>query len=91
MTQYTVTATREAENDLARLWLSAPDRRAISNAADTIDRTLRFDPQIKGCDAGRGLRQLIVPPPVAEFSVEEDDRTVSILSMRHMGELTNGH
>ena len=91
MTRYTVTATRKAENDLALLWLRASDRRAISQAADAIDQVLREDAPQKGCKAGQGIRQLIVSPLVAEFSVQEHDRTVTIWSVRHIGELTNGH
>jgi hypothetical protein len=91
MTRYTVTATPKAENDLARLWLRASSRRAVSQAADAIDRLLRDDASQKGFDAGQGLRQLMVSPLIAEFSVDEGDRTVTIWSIRHIGALTNGH
>jgi hypothetical protein len=91
MTRYTVTATPKAENDLARLWLSASNRGAVAQAADTMDRLLRDDASQKGYDAGQGVRQLIVSPLLAEFSVDEEDRRVTIWSIRHIGELTNGH
>jgi len=90
MTRYTVTATSKAEDDLARLWLRASNRRAVSQAANTIDRLLGDDAPLKGFDAGQGLRQLIVSPLIAEFSVIVGDRTVTIWSIRHIGELTNG-
>ena len=91
MTRYTVTATRKAEDDLARLWVRASDRRSISQAANSIDHVLREDAPQKGCEVGKGLRQLIVSPLVAEFTVEENDRTVTVWSVRHIGELMNGH
>jgi hypothetical protein len=91
MTRYTVTATRKAENDLASVWLRAPDREAITLAADRIDRILREDALNKGCSATHGLRQLIVAPLIADFSVEEDDRRVTIWAIRQIGELSNGY
>jgi hypothetical protein len=90
MTRYTVTATRKAEDDLANLWMRAADRSAVSNAANSIDRMLREDAPLKGSNAPLGLRQVIVSPLIADFTVEEDDRKVTIWSLRHIGELTNG-
>jgi hypothetical protein len=89
--RYTVTYTRDALNALARQWIAAPDRTAVTQAGDKIDQILREDPSLKGCNASRGLRQLIVAPLIAEFAVEEDDRRVTIWSVRHIGQLTNGH
>jgi hypothetical protein len=91
MTRYTVTATRRAEDDLAQLWLRASDRPAISQAANRIDQVLSENPSTMGFQAIRGMRQLIVSPLIVEFTVEEDDRLVTIWSVRHIGELTNGH
>lgn len=91
MTRYTVTATSKAESDLANLWLQASDRAAVAAAADTIDKLLRDDATERGGAATLGLRQLIVAPLIAEFSIEEEDRKVTIWSIRHIGELTNGH
>lgn len=90
MIRYTVTATPKAEDDLARLWLRASDRAAISNAANVIDRILRHDAPKQGSEGALGVRQLIVSPLIAEFTVEENDRIVTIWSIRHVGELTNG-
>ena len=91
MIRYTVTATPKAEDDLARLWLRASGRAAISNAANTIDRLLRHDAAKQGSDAEFGARQLTVSPLIAEFTVDEHDRIVTIWSIRHIGALTNGH
>jgi hypothetical protein len=90
MTRYTVTYTREALEDLARLWLAAADRPAITKAGEGIDRLLRVNAPQRGSDTGRGSRQIIVSPTVAEFTVHGDDRIVTIWSTRHIGELTNG-
>jgi hypothetical protein len=91
MTQYTVTAVSGVEDDLARIWINAPNRIAVSEASNTIDRVLKTDPQQQGQDAGEGLRQLIVPPLIAKFTVNEDDRLVTIWSISHVGTITNGY
>jgi hypothetical protein len=91
MTRYTVTYTRDALQALARLWLSASDRRAVTQACDAVDRLLRDDPSSRGYLYGSKLRQAIVEPLFVEFTVNEDDRLVTIWSVRHIGELTNGH
>jgi mRNA-degrading endonuclease RelE of RelBE toxin-antitoxin system len=90
MTRYTVTYARHALQELARLWLSAFDRRAITKAGHEVDQMLRDDASQKGSPVGSKYRQLVVGPIVIEFSVEEDDRTVTVWTVRHIGELTNG-
>jgi hypothetical protein len=90
MIRYTVAYARQALDALAYLWLNAPDRRAITTAGDEIDRILRADAPQKGSNIERGFRQLIVSPLVADFSVEEDDRIVTVWRIHHVGELTNG-
>jgi hypothetical protein len=75
---------------LARLWLNAKNRRDITRAGDAVDQMLREDANRKGFPAHSTTRQLIVPPLVVEFTFEEEDRKVSIWSVRHIGELTNG-
>jgi hypothetical protein len=91
MTRYTVTYARHALQSLATLWLNAFDRHAITLAGHTVDQLLREDASEKASPIGSIYRQLIVGPLVAEFTIEEDDRTVIIWNIRHVGELTNGH
>jgi len=91
MTKYTVIATKKADGDLARLWLQGVDRAAVARAADSIDQMLREDAPLKGCASILGMRQLIVPPLIVEFTVDEPDRIVRIWSFRHIGEISNGH
>ena len=91
MIRSTVIAVPSVEGDLARIWIGASDRQAIAQASDAIDRLLREDAHQKGDEAGQGLRQLIVPPLIAKFTVNEDDRIVTIWTIRHVGTLTNGY
>jgi hypothetical protein len=91
MIRYTVTFTNKALDALARLWLAASDRHAITTAAAEIDSELRLDAPTKGFNIERGYRQLVVSPLVVDFSLEEGDCIVTVWSVRHIGELTNGH
>jgi len=82
MTRFTVTWTREAQDQLALLWLNSLNRAAVTRAADEIDRTLAVDPLDKGYDVGEGLRGLVVPPLFVMFIVKEADRMVEVLRVR---------
>jgi hypothetical protein len=91
MTRYTVTYVRDALQDLARLWLGAFDRRAVTEAGDAVDQLLRNDAVEKSVPIGAERRQIIVPPLIVEFTIDEDDRIVTIWTIRHIGELVNGN
>lgn len=71
-----------AEEELASIWIDAQDRQTISTAANEIDRLLRVDPQSQGESRSGSQRVLIIEPLVVAFEVEEDDRRVSVLSVR---------
>jgi hypothetical protein len=90
MTRYTVTYVRTAMEALALLWINASDQQAVTRAGDAIDQLLREGAQYQGIPVGPKLRQLIIAPLVVEFTVEEADRMVTIWSVRHVGELSNG-
>jgi hypothetical protein len=81
MTRYTVIYTRSALQALAREWLNATDRRAITRAGDEIDRQLLFDAPEQGEPVREGLRRFLVYPLQMQFSVEENDRMVTIWSV----------
>jgi hypothetical protein len=70
-----------SEGQLAQLWMDAPDRDFVSAAADEIDSLLRRDPQLQGESREGDARILIVPPLVALFEVNEEDRLVHVLEV----------
>jgi plasmid stabilization system protein ParE len=82
MTRYTVVWVGSALDELADLWVSAPDRSAVTAAADAIDQELRDDVPEKGRDLSEGLRVLAKPPLQAIFAVREDDRIAEVLRVR---------
>jgi mRNA-degrading endonuclease RelE of RelBE toxin-antitoxin system len=84
MIRYTVTYTREARDQLASLWLDAPARSSVSAASNTIDQVLAEDASTKGDQGVEGFRRLIILPLVVQFTVEEDDRTVTVWSVNRI-------
>ena len=82
MTRYTVVWHQEALDELARLWIEAPDRRAVTFAASAIDRHLVVDASEKGAAVPDNLRQLTIPPLRVLFAVSEPDRIVRVLDAR---------
>ena len=89
MIRYTVTYTRNALSALAREWLNAADRRAVTDAGDEVDRQLAFDAPDKGEEVREGLRRLVVPPLQVQYTVHENDRTVTVWTVRAVADSVN--
>jgi plasmid stabilization system protein ParE len=76
--RYTVVWSVAAQNELARIWLQASDRQAVTKAANRIDAILAVSPETKGEEFYRD--RLIVDPPLhVVFAVSPDDRRVEVL------------
>lgn len=82
--KYTVTWKPTTKDQLAEIWMTAPDRAAVSSAANAIDRLLRDDAENEGEGRGGISRMLIVEPLIVVFDVHELDRRVEVLSVRHV-------
>jgi mRNA-degrading endonuclease RelE of RelBE toxin-antitoxin system len=78
---YTVLWVPQAEQRLAALWLSAPDREAVTTAAHRIDQQLRSNPEDQGEARSVGQRVLIDPPLGVIFQVQPEDRVVYVLTV----------
>lgn len=79
--KYTVVWKPEAEEELARMWNEAQDRRELTAAANAIDRLLRTSPQDQGESRSGATRIMFVHPLGVIYDVEEQDRLVSVLSV----------
>jgi hypothetical protein len=84
MTRCTVVWVESAQRELAELWMTGPDRAAITVAANAIDQELAIDPAIKGIELREGLRALFAPPLRILFSVRGEDRVVEVLRVRRL-------
>ncbi len=81
---YTVVWLRSAMNALADLWNRAPDRQAVTAAANRIDIELRTDAHFKGWPVRGGRRGLRVPPLAVLFVVDPGDCKVTVLKVRRV-------
>lgn len=77
----TVVWDPDAENELADLWVHAPDQQAIADAANRIDALLRVDPHLQGVPLAGTRRVLSVPPLGIIFEVSIPDRLVRVLAV----------
>lgn len=84
--KYAVRWTRRARlQQLAQVWLDAPDRNAVTAAASEVDRLLASDPAGLGESRAAGLRVLIVEPLMVGYAVVEDEHRVVVFSVQYFG------
>jgi hypothetical protein len=81
---YTVRWRRSATNALANIWNQAPDRQAVTDAANRIDRELARDPSNLGESRSRGRRIVIDLPLAVIFKVDEARRRVLVVRVRRL-------
>ena len=81
--RYTVTWIPSARNELADIWVNATDKRAVTAAANEIDRLLGSDAHLQGEEFGE-VRILEEWPLVVTFRVSPDDRLAEVTDVRHL-------
>jgi hypothetical protein len=76
--KWTVIWRPSTENDLASLWLSAPDQDSLTADANAIDQELARNPLAAG-EARSGTSRILIEPPLAvEYDVIVDDHKVVV-------------
>jgi hypothetical protein len=80
---YTVCWNAAPEQALIAHWTdaSSEDRGRITSAVATIELALRERPLSVGFEHKPGLRTVIAHPVAIEFSVDDDDRKVTVLTI----------
>ena len=81
--RYTVVYDPSAEDQLMDIWMQAPNRRAVRNASDDIDRRLKRSPDNVGYSVG-SYRRLTIYPLAVEFVVSPLDRMVRVLKVDYL-------
>ena len=76
--RYTVTWLPSAQQELARLWMQAADKSALSAASNRIDRLLATAPLSVGLWRGR-RRRVICRPLEVVYTVSPPDRLVVVV------------
>jgi len=82
--KYTVTWKPSVKERLAEIWMTAPDRKAVTTAADAVDGLLRDNPLQQGESRSGDIRVLIVSPLAVVYEVRNEDRLVEVLAIRHV-------
>lgn len=72
---------KSAEDELAEIWMRAPDRQAVTASANHIEQMLRDDPW--GCGESRGgsLHVVIEEPLAALYEIDDEDYFVHVLKV----------
>ena len=79
--KWTVIYRPPAQDELASIWLSAPDPQAVADAADKIDRILASNPLEAGESRGGNTRIIVEQPLTVLFDVFPDDGLVEVFSV----------
>jgi plasmid stabilization system protein ParE len=69
----------DAEQELTDIWLTAPDRAAVTQAAHLINVQLEQDPENAGNPYTNGRRSYQVPPLGVIYRVLKDSQRVEVI------------
>jgi len=84
MSRYTVVSAREAEDELASIWMADRNREQVSAAANAADRLLGENPLQDSVYLSEQLRRRDIPPLRFYFEVREEDRVVVISNVARL-------
>lgn len=79
--EFTVNWRPSPLNDLADLWIKAPDLAAVTRAANTIDEHLRTAPLENGESREANSRILFEEPLVVLYEVDVNRREVNVFDV----------
>jgi plasmid stabilization system protein ParE len=78
---YSVAWSVIAQQQLAAIWLVAPDRNAVTRASHAIDLALAASPHAIGTLLFDTVYEFSLPPLAVEFEVIDDDMRVLVLAV----------
>jgi hypothetical protein len=81
MSNFGLTWTPNSDDQLANIWIVAPDRPAVTAAAYQIERRLCADPVNAGYELAEGLYRIDVAPLAALYQINEALKEVEIESV----------
>ncbi len=91
--KYTVVWLTPAQDHLADIWTSAPDKAAVTAASNAIDGILGHDPFASSKPRGDNERVMFVDPLGVVYRVSDDDCMVTVSAVwrtSFLGEASNG-
>ena len=81
--RFTVVWLEPPTNDLAIMWMAAPDQQSVADAADAIDRMLRTAPD-KAAPSFGAFHRLRVEPLEVDYVVSPPDCLVTVTAVRRV-------
>jgi hypothetical protein len=84
MNPFAVEWEPDVEDELARLWLRAPDPAAVTRAQARIDELLERNPAGNGQLLSEGLYRIEVPPLLVNYTIDHAGRSVSVTWVRFL-------
>jgi hypothetical protein len=77
--KYDVVWLPDVEQELAQIWLNAPNRDLVSQAAFRIDLSIEVDPNYVGESRPNGRRIYFMPPLGIIYRVLESTQRVEVI------------
>ena len=74
----------DVRRELHSVWATAPDPKAVRDAADEIDRRLAADPYGSGRHLAEGLWRTVVPPLAVYYTIDPIQNAVVISDVAHI-------
>jgi hypothetical protein len=81
--KWTVTYLPASQDDLANIWLNAPDPQAVAEAADAIDHILTIKPLGAGESRAGSSRIIIAHPLTVLYDVYPEDTLVEVFAVSY--------
>lgn len=79
--KWSVIWTIATQQRLASIWINAPDRQAVTDAANRIDSLLARSPETAGEERDPGERLVIDGPLAVLYFMEPDDHEVYVFAV----------
>jgi hypothetical protein len=76
--KWTVVWTKDAEDELAALWIAALDQGTLTAAADVIEAHLRRNPYANSESRVERARVMIESPLAVAYDLSDDDCMVTV-------------
>ena len=76
--RWTLTYLQSAQDQLATIWMNAPDQADVSRAANLIEQRLRKNPYSFSESRDDNSRVMIEAPLALNYDVRDDDRLVTV-------------
>lgn len=81
----TVVWVESAEQELASIWLTLPDRNRVAKATHEVDQALKRDASGESIELCEGLRAIERGPLRVVFEVLSEDKIVRVVKVKPSG------